>query len=49
MHRLLYRQGMTLQAAQAAIAELPLEHPEAESDIAQMRAFLDASTRGIVR
>ena len=37
MHRLLYRQGLTLDAARAAIAELPSAHPEAATDIALQR------------
>jgi UDP-N-acetylglucosamine acyltransferase len=49
MHRLLYRQGLTLDAARAAIAELPAAHPEAAADIALVQAFLDSSTRGIAR
>ena len=49
MHRLLYRQGLTLEAARAAIRELPASHPEAVADIALMQDFLDASTRGVAR
>jgi UDP-N-acetylglucosamine acyltransferase len=49
MHRLLYRQGLTLEAARAAMAELPAAHPEAAPDIAMMLGFLDTSTRGIAR
>ena len=49
MHRLLYRQGLTLEAARSAIADLPALHPEAEGDIALLLAFLDASARGIAR
>jgi UDP-N-acetylglucosamine acyltransferase len=41
MHRLLYRQGLTLEEARSAI--------EALADIAMMSGFLAASTRGIVR
>ena len=58
MHRLLYRQGLTLQAARQAIAEL-LDSAAAENstesraescaDIAQMLAFLDGATRGLAR
>ena len=47
MHRLLYRQGLTLAAARAAIAELPTE--DAQQDVALMLNLLDASSRGIVR
>lgn len=49
MHRLLYRQGLTLEAARSAIAGLPAVHPEAEGDIALLLAFLDNSARGIAR
>ncbi|MBP7412370.1 acyl-ACP--UDP-N-acetylglucosamine O-acyltransferase [Simplicispira metamorpha] len=49
MHRLLYRQGLTLEAAHSAIAALPAAHPEAAADIAQLLAFLDTSARGIAR
>ena len=49
MHRLLYRQGLTLEAARSAIADLPDLHPEAEGDIALLLAFLDTSARGIAR
>lgn len=47
MHRLLYRQGLTLAAARAAIAELPAE--DAQQDVAMMLDLLDASSRGIAR
>jgi len=49
MHRLLYRQGLTLEAARSAIADLAGTHPQAEGDIALLLAFLDASARGIAR
>lgn len=49
MHRLLYRQGLTLEAARAAMAELPSIHPEATADIDLMLAFLDGTTRGVAR
>lgn len=49
MHRLLYRQGLSLEAAQQAIAALVCEMPEAQQDIALMQSFLDSSTRGIAR
>ena len=49
MHRLLYRQGLTLDAARSAIAELPEQHPEATADIAAMLDFLNTSARGIAR
>ena len=49
MHRLLYRQGLTLDAARSAIAALPEQHPQAATDIAAMLAFLNTSARGIAR
>ncbi|MDH0381153.1 acyl-ACP--UDP-N-acetylglucosamine O-acyltransferase [Comamonas aquatica] len=49
MHRLLYRQGLSLEDAVQAIASLATEIPEAAQDIALMQSFLTASTRGIAR
>lgn len=49
MHRLLYRQGLSLEDAVQAIASLAAEMPEAAQDIALMQSFLTASTRGIAR
>lgn len=49
MHRLLYRQGLTLEAATAAIAALPAELPGAAAEIQQMLDFLATSKRGIAR
>ncbi len=49
MHRLLYRQGLTLDAARSAIAALPEQHPQAPPDIAAMLDFLNTSARGIAR
>ena len=49
MHRLLYRQGLTLEAARAAIAALAAELPEAAADVQAMLDFLAASQRGIAR
>ncbi|GKT16283.1 acyl-ACP--UDP-N-acetylglucosamine O-acyltransferase [Acidovorax sp. SUPP2522] len=48
-HRLLYRQGLTLDAARQAIAELPLVHGEAAPDIALLLDFIANSSRGIAR
>ncbi|MHA7598501.1 acyl-ACP--UDP-N-acetylglucosamine O-acyltransferase [Alicycliphilus sp. T452] len=48
-YRLLYRQGLTLEAALSAMGELPHSHPEAEGDIALLRGFIAASQRGIAR
>ncbi|MDM0112468.1 acyl-ACP--UDP-N-acetylglucosamine O-acyltransferase [Variovorax sp. J22R133] len=49
MHRLLYRQGKTLEEARAAITALSGEMPEAVADIEMMNAFLAGATRGIAR
>lgn len=49
MHRLLYRQGLTLEAARKAIAQLSDEMPQAAGDVSLMLDFLAASTRGIAR
>jgi UDP-N-acetylglucosamine acyltransferase len=49
MHKLLYRQGLTLEAAQLAMADLHHQIPEAQQDIALMQSFLESSTRGIAR
>ena len=48
-HRLLYRQGLTLEAARQAIAELPSTHGEAAPDIALLLDFITHSSRGIAR
>ncbi len=47
MHKLLYRQGKTLDEARSAI--LALDVPEAAADIALMDAFLATSVSGIAR
>lgn len=49
MHKLLYRQSLSLEAAQQGIAELLLAIPEAQQDIELMQSFLASSTRGIAR
>lgn len=49
MHKLLYRQGLTLDAAKLGIEALKTDMPEAVQDIERMQAFLAASTRGIAR
>ncbi len=49
MHKLIYRQGLTLAAARAAIGELAQSAPEAGGDVALMEQFLADATRGIVR
>lgn len=49
MHKLLYRQGKTLEEARAGIAALAAEMPDAAADVALMDGFLSTSTRGIAR
>jgi UDP-N-acetylglucosamine acyltransferase len=49
MHKLLYREGRTLDAARAAIDALAQATPEAAQDVAMMSGFLAAATRGIAR
>jgi UDP-N-acetylglucosamine acyltransferase len=49
MHRLLYRQGLPLHEARAALAALASEAPEAADEVALMGRFLDDSSRGIAR
>ncbi|MCU0927612.1 MAG: acyl-ACP--UDP-N-acetylglucosamine O-acyltransferase [Burkholderiaceae bacterium] len=49
MHRLLYRQGRTLEQAREAIAALADEVPQAADDVALMGDFLAQSSRGIAR
>ena len=49
MHKLLYRQGLTLASARDAIAQLAKEDPADDGDVALMQDFLAAAERGIVR
>ena len=49
MHKLLYRQGKTLEEARQGIAALATEMPAAAADVAQMDAFLDSAASGIAR
>ena len=49
MHRLLYRDGLTLEQARERIAALAAGMPEAAQDIERMGAFLAAASRGIAR
>jgi UDP-N-acetylglucosamine acyltransferase len=49
MHRLLYRDGKTLDEAKAGIAALADDMPEAAEDVHLMTRFLDQVTRGIAR
>jgi UDP-N-acetylglucosamine acyltransferase len=49
MHKLLYREGRTLEDARNAVAALATSAPEAADDVASMSGFLAGSTRGIAR
>ena len=49
MHRLLYRDGLTLERAREAIAALVGTVEGGDADVAMLLDFLAASTRGIVR
>jgi UDP-N-acetylglucosamine acyltransferase len=49
MHKLLYRQGLTLAAAREAIAELANGVADPSEDVVLMQDFLAAAERGIVR
>ena len=48
-HRILYRQGLRLEQARAALETLAGESAESEADVRSLLGFLAASTRGIVR
>jgi len=51
MHKALYRDDLTLQAARERIAELDKTSPECAPDVRMMLSFLEQSSpqRGIVR
>ena len=49
MHKLLYRQGLTLQAAREAIGALRQQEGAVVDDIDGMQSFLASAERGIVR
>jgi UDP-N-acetylglucosamine acyltransferase len=49
MHRVLYREGRTLEEARQAIEALAAADPEAAGDVAVMSGFLAAASRGIAR
>ena len=49
MHKLLYRDGLTFEAACEGIGTLAGTVPEADDDVALMARFLAESKRGIVR
>ena len=49
MHKLLYREGKTLDDARVAITALATQFPQAVPDVALMDAFLASSASGIAR
>jgi UDP-N-acetylglucosamine acyltransferase len=49
MYRVIYRKGLTLDAARDELAALRGQAPEADQDVDKMLAFLSHATRGIVR
>ena len=49
MHRLIYRDGLTLEQARTALQLLLGGVEDGDADVQQMLAFLAAATRGIVR
>jgi UDP-N-acetylglucosamine acyltransferase len=51
MHKALYREDLTLQAASERIAQLDKDCPDCAPDVAMMLSFLKLSSaqRGIVR
>lgn len=49
MHKLLYREGRTLESAREAIAAMAQSAPEAGGEVALMSGFLAGATRGIAR
>ena len=49
MHKLLYRQGLTLDQAVQAMQVLKIDTPEAAQDVAFMQDFLASAANGITR
>ena len=49
MHKLIYRQGKTLEEARAAVAALGTDAPEVSADATLMDTFLATSVSGIAR
>jgi UDP-N-acetylglucosamine acyltransferase len=48
-YKIIYKSGLTLDAAKAALASAEAATPDSASHLRLMREFLDKSTRGIVR
>ncbi|MEQ1804089.1 MAG: acyl-ACP--UDP-N-acetylglucosamine O-acyltransferase [Burkholderiaceae bacterium] len=49
MHRLIYRSGLTLDAAKAALPDVAAATPDAQGDVDSVLAFLQRAERGIAR
>ena len=49
MHRLIYRSGLTLEAAKAALPEVAAATPDASDDVKRVLEFLQRAARGIAR
>jgi UDP-N-acetylglucosamine acyltransferase len=49
MHKLLYRQGLTLEQSRSGIEALASGMPEAAAEVDMMNRFLASATRGIAR
>lgn len=49
MHKLLYRQGLTLEQSRSGIEALASDMPDAAADVDMMSRFLASATRGIAR
>jgi UDP-N-acetylglucosamine acyltransferase len=48
-YKTIYRNGLTLEEAKAALAQDMAATPDGASEIGAMLAFLDTASRGIVR
>lgn len=48
-YKLIYKSGLTLDEAKAALAQEEADKPASAAQLRQMRTFLDNSSRGIVR
>lgn len=48
-YKLIYKSGLTLEEAKAALAQAEAQSPSSAQHLRQLREFLDTTTRGIVR
>jgi UDP-N-acetylglucosamine acyltransferase len=48
-YKLIYKSGLTIDEAKAALAKAEADTPDSATHLRAMREFLDSSTRGIVR